>query len=194
MTGRARACVGTGHFSAFELSVTLTLAMSHRPQRAAAAAADTYVGAELLSDDDDVQDQVPITTRRRKRKTADEVRRELKHCKQQLEVSQQHAAALEQAEKARKEKIEAVRAEFRVRYQCTVCLDVPSEPQRLSCNHYFCKPCLEGLDLGNGCPNCREDTLFDPTPADFTNYALVLFGKVSLLSCTQLCVCVCVAY
>ena len=56
---------------------------------------------------------------------------------------------------------------------CPVCLDSLKEPQKLPCNHVYCKECLRELALHSqaatiSCPVCRHCTV---TPLNYQTVA-----------------------
>lgn len=50
-------------------------------------------------------------------------------------------------------------------FECAVCLEAPTDPRKLKCDHIFCRGCLEGVATPRGvikCPLCRRITLSHP--------------------------------
>lgn len=59
--------------------------------------------------------------------------------------------------------------------QCPICLDYPLQPQGLTCQHLFCKGCLEehrNTPRGNACPTCRRDTVDSMRPNPSMHYVI----------------------
>ena len=55
------------------------------------------------------------------------------------------------------------------RLNCSICLDIYTDPKLLQCYHVFCRQCLVPLvvrdqqgRLGLTCPSCRQVTPIDP--------------------------------
>jgi len=43
-------------------------------------------------------------------------------------------------------------------HDCSVCLNIMTEPSKTPCNHYFCLMCIENfLEYKRNCPYCRRD-------------------------------------
>jgi len=83
-----------------------------------------------------------------------------------------------------------VERDFAQMFQCTVCLDIPSNAVILAgCRHVFCKPCIrQWLTFSGVCPPCRQVTDLEdisPLKKQMVFELLTMKCKYSCNGCTE---------